>query len=143
MAKAKKRGAKKKSSKKKKAAKKKAGKKAVKRPVKKAPRPKLKKVLKTPAKAPVSPAQPPPIQGTFIGRVTHYFPHVNAAAIKMEQGTLQVGDQIYLKGHTTDFKQTVDSLQINHVSVPSVKVGDDVGILVKDRVREHDAVYKL
>ncbi|HXV27778.1 MAG TPA: hypothetical protein VD913_02315 [bacterium] len=83
------------------------------------------------------------VEGKYLGRVIHYFPHVNAAAIKIEKGKLAVGDQLYFKGHTTDFRQIVESLQINHVMVSKVRVGDDVGIRVRERVREHDAVYKI
>jgi acetamidase/formamidase len=34
-------------------------------------------------------------------------------------------------------------MQIDRVPVQSVKPGDAVGIKVKDRVREHDVVYKI
>jgi len=84
-----------------------------------------------------------PIQGTLIGKVTHYFPHVNAAVIKIEVGELRRGDQIYIKGHTSDFKQKIVSMQINHQRIEKAMVGDEIGIEVKERVREHDAVYKL
>ena len=85
----------------------------------------------------------PKIEGLLLGRIQHYFPHVNAAALKIKKGSLQVGDRLRFKGHTTDFTQTVESLQIDHVVVQKVGVGDDVGIQVKERVREHDAVYKI
>ena len=101
------------------------------------------KKTKPTAKKPVAGRQSAPIKGTLIGRVSHYFAHVNAAAFKIEKGTLQVGDQLYFKGHTTDFKQAVTSMQIDHAPVQTANVGDDIGIQVKDRVREHDAVYKL
>jgi len=64
------------------------------------------------------------------------------AAIKME-GTLNVGDTIHIQGHTTDFTQQVDSMQIENQSVDSAGPGADVGIMVEDRVRENDTVYKV
>ena len=56
---------------------------------------------------------------------------------------LKVGDTIHFVGATTDFTQKVDSMEIDRNPVESVKPGDDVGIKVKERVREHDVVYKV
>lgn len=78
-----------------------------------------------------------------IGEVTHYFPHVNAAAVKLLKGGLRVGDQIYIKGHTTDFKENVESIQLDHAAIPEGKKGQEIGLLVKSRVRIGDTVYKV
>ena len=78
----------------------------------------------------------------LIGNITHYFPHVQAAVIKLK-APLSVGDTIKVKGHTTDFTQTIASLQINRVPVNSAKTGEEIGLLVKSRVRQHDLVYKV
>lgn len=78
-----------------------------------------------------------------IGVITHYFPHVKAAVIKLQKGSLKVGDNIYIKGHTTDFKQAVKSLQLNRAPIEEAKAGGEVGVKVKSRVRIGDAVYKL
>jgi putative protease len=128
-----------------------AKKKAVRKFVKKISKPKVKKTLKVKRKKlaakskllPGKVAKTPVIQGMLIGHVTHYFPHVNAAAIKIEAGTLRGGDTLYFKGHTTDFKQAIQSLQMDHRPIQVARPGDEVGIQVKDRVREHDEVYKL
>jgi hypothetical protein len=76
-----------------------------------------------------------------IGVITHYFPQVRAAVIKLK-APLIVGETIKIKGHTTDFKQTITSLQIDRVPIQSAKKGDEIGVLVDSRVRQHDAVYK-
>jgi putative protease len=78
----------------------------------------------------------------LIGNITHYFPHVQAAVIKLK-APLSVGDTIKVKGHTTDFTQEIVSLQIDRVPVNSAKVGAEIGLLVKSRVRQHDLVYKV
>ena len=78
-----------------------------------------------------------------IGIIEHFFTHVSVAAIKITNGELKVGDTIHIVGATTDFKQKIDSMEINRNPVQSVKPGDDVGIKVKERVREHDVVYKV
>ena len=77
-----------------------------------------------------------------VGTIIKFFSKISVAAIKME-GTLNVGDTIHIQGHTTDFTQPVDSMQIENDSVESAGPGADVGIKVEDRVREHDTVYKV
>jgi putative protease len=78
-----------------------------------------------------------------IGIVEHYFSKVGVAAIKITQGELKIGDTIHFVGATTDFKQKIESMEINRVPVENVKAGDDVGIKIKEKVREHDVVYKI
>jgi putative protease len=78
-----------------------------------------------------------------IGVVEHFFTHISVAAIKITDGELKVGDTIHIVGANTDFKQKIESMEINRNPVQVVKSGDDVGIKVKDRVREHDVVYKV
>ena len=78
-----------------------------------------------------------------VGEVTHYFPHVKAAAVMVRKGGINVGDQIYIKGHTTDFKEKVNSIQLDHVSIQAGKKGQEIGLLVKSRVRIGDSVYRI
>jgi putative protease len=75
--------------------------------------------------------------------VTHYFSKIGVAAIELTQDTLVVGDTIHIKGHTSDFTQKVDSMQIDGVSVPEATVGQSVGLKVAGHTREHDTVYKV
>ncbi|MFA5167091.1 MAG: hypothetical protein WC530_01015 [Candidatus Omnitrophota bacterium] len=74
--------------------------------------------------------------------VTHYFPHVNAAVLKIKTGEIRIGDELLFKGHTTDFKQKVVSMQIDHQPVMVARKGDDFGVEVKSRVRAGDLVFK-
>ena len=80
---------------------------------------------------------------TKIGAVTHYFNHLHVAAVPITGGELRKGDTIHLKGRTTDFQQTVVSIQIDHEPVDTAKVGQSVGIEMIEQVREHDSVYKV
>ena len=75
--------------------------------------------------------------------VSHYFSHLSVAALIMESGSLRVGDTIHVKGHTTDFTQKVDSLQVDHAPVSEVHAGQDFGMKVSELAREHDVVYKV
>ncbi len=77
-----------------------------------------------------------------IGRVFTYFTHVGVAGIEL-LGTLKVGDTIHIKGHTTDFQQKVDSIQIDNKPVEEAKKGDSIGIKVSERVRPGDRIYKV
>jgi hypothetical protein len=114
-------------------------------PKPKAPKPKAPKPKASKARAPsVTPPAPPPPPGERIGVVTHYYGHLSVAVVKLEPGTtLRVGDNIHVKGHTTDFSQPVESLQVAHAPVSEVSPNDDFGLKVKDHVREHDVVYKV
>ena len=85
----------------------------------------------------------PEISLEKIGKVTHYFPHVKAAAVKLLKSGLRVGDSIYIKGHTTDFKEAVKSIQLDRVPIQEGKKGQEIGLLVKSRVRQGDSVYKI
>lgn len=76
-----------------------------------------------------------------IGVITHYFPHVQAAVIKLK-APLTIGDTIRVKGHTTDFTQTIVSMQIDRTPITKAKKGDEIGLLVQSRVRQHDVVCK-
>jgi translation initiation factor IF-2 len=78
-----------------------------------------------------------------IGKISDYFRKIGVAAIEITQGTLSVGDTIHIQGHTTDLTQVVESMQIEHQNVQTVKAGDSIGIKVKDHVRDHDKVYKV
>lgn len=77
-----------------------------------------------------------------IGVVSHYYTHLGVAAVVLE-GDLVVGDTIHFKGHTSDFIQKLESMQIEHRNVSQAKKGDKIGIKVKEHAREHDIVYKV
>jgi putative protease len=80
---------------------------------------------------------------TPVGRVTHYYSHLNVGIIELTDGDLNVGDSIHIKGKHTDFTQTVDSLQIEHQNVTHADKGELVGVMVRKKVREHDEVFKI
>ncbi len=121
------------------AARKKVAKKApVRRTPPKAKKPAARRAAAKPMSAgPV--VKPPP--GVRIGVVTHYFSHLSVAVVKLETGMLRVGDNIHFRGHTTDFGQRVESLQLNHAPVAAVGPKDDFGLKVREHARENDVVY--
>lgn len=78
-----------------------------------------------------------------IGKITHYFSKINVGILELSKGTLQVGDTIHIKGHTSDFYQKIESMQLEHAAVDKVKSGESVGMKVENPVRENDAVFKV
>jgi len=82
------------------------------------------------------------MQKQEIGKVTHFFGKINVATITLS-AELKVGDRISIEGAHTNFEQTVDSIQIEKASLTEATAGQQIGIKVKERVREHDTVYKI
>ena len=85
---------------------------------------------------------PLPEEGKLIGKVTHYFCNIGVAVLELTD-TLKVGDTIRIVGRTTDFTQTVDSMEIEHKKVEEAKKGDSIGLKVSKKVSEGYKVYKL
>ena len=91
----------------------------------------------TPSAAPVA---PPGMER--VGVVTHYYSHLSVAIIALEVGSLREGEVIHIKGHTSDFTQPAESMEVDHVHVAEVRTGQSFGLRVKEHAREHDVVYK-
>ncbi len=77
-----------------------------------------------------------------VGEVTHYFTKIGVAVVDVT-APIKVGDRIAVKGMTTNFEQTVGSMQIEGKNIEEAKKGDDIGLKVEDRVRKGDVVYHL
>jgi len=77
-----------------------------------------------------------------VGKVSHYFTKIGVAVIEVTDGSIKVGDEIHIKGHTTDFKQKVSSMQIEHEKVQIAEPGQSIGMKVEQPVRANDLVYK-
>jgi putative protease len=75
--------------------------------------------------------------------IVKFFAKPSVAALEVTNGTINKGDLLRYKGHTTDFTEEISSMEIDNESVDDVKVGDLVGVKVKERVREGDKVYKV
>lgn len=78
----------------------------------------------------------------LVGKVSHYFTKIGVAVIEVT-GEISVGDEILIEGASTNFKQKIESMQIEHKNIEKAKAGDSIGMKVKDRVREGDSVYKV
>ncbi len=77
-----------------------------------------------------------------IGTVTRYFGKIGVAAIMLEE-PLKVGDTISIEGNTTNFQQTIDSMQIDRKDIKEASPGQEIAIKVADRVRDNDNVFLI
>ena len=77
-----------------------------------------------------------------VGKVTHYFPKISVAVVEVTGGSIKAGDEIHIKGHTTDFRQKVASMQVEHDKIELAEPGISIGMKVDEPVRDHDLVYK-
>jgi putative protease len=77
-----------------------------------------------------------------IGTVAHFFTHIGVAVVELSD-TLNIGDTVSFEGASTNFKQKIDSMQIEKQSIPSAKKGQAIGLKTSDRVREGDIVFKI
>ena len=82
------------------------------------------------------------MDGVRIGVVTHFYSQISVAVLVLTD-KLSVGDTVHILGHTTDVRQKVHSLQIEHDSVEEAGPGQDVALKVDRRVRRGDTVYKI
>jgi len=77
-----------------------------------------------------------------VGRVTHFYPKISVAIVELK-APLNMGDKILIRGATTNFEQTVESMQIEHKNIEKAEAGQIIGLKVKERVRENDKVYRI
>lgn len=82
------------------------------------------------------------MQGIYIGDVTHFYNHISVAVLDLKE-KIHLGDEVRVLGYTTDFRQQVTSLQIEHHPVSEANPGQDVAIFVRERVRAGDRVFKV
>ena len=76
---------------------------------------------------------------TIVGTVTHYYAKLGVGIVKLKS-PLKVGDMIKFSGHTTNFEQQVNEIQLNHKDLAAGKKGQEVGIKVTEKLRDGDNV---
>lgn len=78
-----------------------------------------------------------------VGVVIHYFPRAGVAAIRLDNGSLHLGDKIHIVGNATDIEETVGSMEIDQKKIVDAATGDNIGIKIEGHVRERDQVFKV
>jgi hypothetical protein len=136
-------------------------KKKLKRVVKKAPKKPLPKASKItslkpikepkpakPVKAPKSPKtaanKKPLLDPNLVpmGEITHYFDRIKVSVVKINQGTVLIGDKLTIVGQKSKFVQKVWSMQIESEDVKVARKGQLIGLKVDKPVVVGDIVYK-
>ncbi|HEV8149418.1 MAG TPA: hypothetical protein VGP61_04470 [Gemmatimonadales bacterium] len=78
-----------------------------------------------------------------IGIVTHYFDQPQVAVVQLTAGEIAIGDTLRFHGHTTDFSESVSSMEVDHQKVERARAGQEIAIKVIGRARRHDKVFRL
>ena len=106
---------------------------------------KIKKIKKTPsrkaAKKKTAPVKKFVYLGRPIGEVTHYYTKIKVAILKFKK-PVKLGAKIRIKGATSDFEETIKSMQFNHEAVKVAKPKQQVGVKIAKRAREGDFIYQ-
>jgi putative protease len=82
------------------------------------------------------------MSGKLVGEVNHFYNRIGVAVIDLVDA-IEVGDQVHFFGRSTDFRQAVQSMQIEHEQITEAGKGQEIAMKVERRVRNHDKVYKL
>lgn len=82
------------------------------------------------------------MSGKLIGEVNHFYNRIEVAVIDLSD-SLQVGDHVHFFGRSTDFRQVVQSMQIEHQPISEAGKDQEIAMKVERRVHNHDKVYKL
>lgn len=79
---------------------------------------------------------------TVIGEITHYFDRIKVAVMRINQGSVLIGDKVHIIGDKTKFVQKLWSMQIDKVDVKVAKKGEEIGFKVDKAVEVGDKIYK-
>lgn len=77
-----------------------------------------------------------------IGTVTNYYSRIGVAVIQLT-GSLELGDEIHIMGGDRDFRQKVESMQVEHEAIERAEAGKEVAVKLEQKARPNDSVYKL
>lgn len=78
----------------------------------------------------------------LVGKIAHFYGKISVAVVELTD-KISVGDEISIEGPSTNFTQTVDSMQIEHKNIKDAKKGDSIGLKVVNAVNENDSVFKM
>jgi putative protease len=80
----------------------------------------------------------------YIGKITNFFANISVAEILIESGELSVNDEVLIIGPTTGVMElTLDEIRVELNPVNKSVKGEYCSIVVNDRVRRGDKLYRL
>jgi len=80
----------------------------------------------------------------LVGRVKHFYPHIPAMILELEDD-LKIGDEIIVRKKNGEerFCQVIESMEIEHKKIQEANVGQEVAVKVIGKTKEGDLVYKV
>ncbi|MGQ9596330.1 MAG: translation elongation factor-like protein [Thermoproteota archaeon] len=78
----------------------------------------------------------------YVGDVRHFFPRITVAIVDLVS-ELRMNDEILILGKTTNLRQRVESMEIEHKKVEVAPAGSSIGLKTIDKVRDGDKVYVI
>ncbi|HEX7414191.1 MAG TPA: peptidase U32 family protein [Bacteroidia bacterium] len=80
----------------------------------------------------------------YIARGLHYFSEAKVGEFQVEAQTLSVGDEVLITGPTTGVVQSlISQIRVDNKTVEKTKKGDIFTILLNEKIRPSDKLYKL
>ncbi len=77
-----------------------------------------------------------------VGKITHYFDRIGVAVLELYE-ELNVGETIHVHGRTTDFRQRIVSMEIEHEKIQVARPKDEVALKMLEPVHEGDIIYRV
>lgn len=75
-----------------------------------------------------------------LGTVTHFYTKIKVAIVRFKK-PVKAGTEVRFEGRSTNFSQTIASIQYDHKPIVTAPKGKQVGIKVAKKVREGDHVF--
>ncbi len=75
-----------------------------------------------------------------IGKVVHYYDKIGVAVVKLT-AALGLGDEVKMVKGDNEFKQKIDSMQMDHKAVNKAKKGEEIAIKVEKETKRGAEVY--
>ncbi|MFA7142068.1 MAG: peptidase U32 family protein [Candidatus Paceibacterota bacterium] len=79
----------------------------------------------------------------LIGHITHYYPKINVALVKLKHKNIKQNDFIQIEGNKTFIEQKIESMELNNTQVKNAKKGEEIAIKVKNKVFKNDNIFVL
>jgi len=80
----------------------------------------------------------------YLGKVLHYYGNLKVGTIKVESGSLKIGDKICVIGNTTGIEYfNVEAIQKENKEVSIGKKGEEIAIKFNQIVRKNDEIYLI
>lgn len=80
----------------------------------------------------------------YVGKGVKYFSKLGVAEILVEAGHIDQGDKLLITGPTTGaLYVTADDIRLDDRTVPQAVKGDRISLLVPEKVRASDKVYRI